>query len=107
MDAQDLEDIVEEVVGTIVSEANGKEQGLKYYLSMQVMFVKPFGNIETDPPPTFRSKVMVQMKGGSSDTVEDNVIEAIEDIKGDIEEFTKAWFSYVAKASAMIGDDRQ
>ena len=67
MDAQDLEGIIGEFVETVVSEANNREQGLKYYLSMQVMFVKPVGNIETDPPPTFRSKVMVQMKRESSD----------------------------------------
>ena len=88
MDAQELEGIIGEVVETVVSEANNRDQGLKYYLSMQVMFVKPIGNIETDPPPTFRSKVMVQMKGGSPDAAEDNVVGAIEGIKGDIEEFT-------------------
>ena len=95
MDAQDLEGIIGEVVETIVSEANDKSQGLKYYLNMQVMFVKPIGNIETDPPPTFRSKVMVQMKGESPDTAEDNVVEAIEGIKGDIEEFTNQGSGWV------------
>ena len=95
MDAQDLEGIIGEVVETIVSEANDKSQGLKYYLSMQVMFVKPVGNIETDPPPTFRSKVMVQMKGESSDAAEDNVVEAIEGIKRDIEEFTNQGSGWV------------
>ena len=95
MDAQDLEGIIGEVVETVVSEANSRDQGLKYYLSMQVMFVKPIGNVETDPPPTFRSKVMVQMKGESSDAAEGNVTEAIEGIRRDVEEFTNQGSGWV------------
>ena len=95
MDGQDLEGIIGEVVETVVSEASNRDQGLKYYLSMQVMFVKPIGNIETDPPPTFRSKVIVQMKGESSDAAEGNVTEAIEGIRRDVEEFTNQGSGWV------------
>lgn len=84
----DLRLMLTDVVDEVVDEANERPQGLKYYLSMQVVFKKPIGDIETDPPPTFRSKVMVQMRREGDASAERKIDEAFEKMKGDIEEFT-------------------
>ena len=62
---------------------------MKYYLSTEIVFKKLIGDIETDPPPVFTSKVLSQLRIGDIEDIRDQIMEAIDKIYKGISEYTE------------------
>eukprot|EP00794_Sanderia_malayensis_P017149 gene17149-biopygen14756 len=86
---QPLDQTRREIAEQIYNELEEHDQGIKYYLSTEIVFKKLIGDVETDPPPTFRSKVLSQLRIGGIEDIRDQVTEATDKVYEDINEYTE------------------
>eukprot|EP00794_Sanderia_malayensis_P001714 gene1714-biopygen1567 len=100
---QSLEQVKSEIAEQIYNELEELNQGIKYYLSTEIVFKKLIGDVETDPPPVFRSKVLSQLRIAGIEDIRDQVTEAIDKIYEDISEYTENGSGWTLERCKRIG----